>query len=236
LLQLSQWNQIIKAAKSKRDKALFAVIGTCGLLRSEVAFLVRGDWVDGRLTATYLDGKRLEFSSITTTGRLLDEYLAERSDAYPAMFLSRKGGAPLGGHGVFVAFQKAAQAAGMPAEFQHPRCLLGIHRPWSGGTHSWTAPSPQCKTKKKVKFAIKAEGFGISREFDSLGDCLYALTRVFQKTSTEVLVRCGEGQWLSLPLVLGMPANAVQARPGAKSEDDKPGTAPAPETPSQAVL
>jgi hypothetical protein len=214
---------VIAAAKSKRDKAMIAVIADCKLLRSEVACLVRpGRGAPPRILDRRGRDRAARLSQATI--KLLDEYLAERLDSSPALFLSRKNGTSVGGHAIFVAFRSAARTAGLPKELQHPRCLL--RKP----------------VGKNLKFAVRVAGLGMSKEFDSMDQCAYAMARAAKAApghGVEALVRRGNGDWLPI----SWPSPALEAFKaallgplGAKPEGDGPEVASKPETPPQAVL
>lgn len=112
---------IIESAESKRDKAMLAVIYQCGLRRAEVGLLLRDDYNRPRsmLRVTRLkkrDSYWHELVLWASTKRLLDQYLKQREedkDYNDALFPSRKGGMPISHAGVYWAFVKAAEKAGV---------------------------------------------------------------------------------------------------------------------------
>jgi integrase/recombinase XerD len=117
-LEADEVESIIKAAKSLRDKAMFAVAYNCGLRRGEIRLLIRDDYnvTRGMLTVKRLKKRETYWHEIplwTSTRRLLNAYLKTRPDHHDALFLSRKGCDALGPLGVYYAFLAAAENAGV---------------------------------------------------------------------------------------------------------------------------
>jgi integrase/recombinase XerD len=135
-LTAEQVSAVVDNAPPPRDKALVALLYNCGLRRAEVGLLTRSD-LTPRSGGGMLRVKRLkkagfyehEIVLLRRTAKLLEEYLATRSDYADAMFIGRTG-LPLSGQSVYCAYRQAAKAAGIPRDLWHPHALrhsIGVH-------------------------------------------------------------------------------------------------------------
>ena len=122
-IEPEQVGQVLSKAKTLRDKALLAVVYQFGLRRSEVSKILRSDY----------DGESIEFSRLKSpsrirvklwarTRKLLDEYLATRTDSKEWLFLTRVNKA-MSGQMVYLIYQAAAHAVGLSHVHCHPHTL-----------------------------------------------------------------------------------------------------------------
>jgi len=144
-----QVQAVIEAAKTKRDKAMLAVIYQFGLRRSEVEHLLRQDWdptasAHGTLTVLRVKNRKVKGDSESVmetdckplwarVGKLLEEYLDSRTDYDDALFIGKRGA--LGGKGVYDVYKKVAKSIGLPKDLRHPHCLrhsIATHMASSG--------------------------------------------------------------------------------------------------------
>jgi integrase/recombinase XerD len=118
-----QVRAVIRAARTRRDRAMLAVMYNCGLRRSEVQLLTRDCFMRRKGTSGVLKVTRLkkdghyvqEIPLWRRTSRLLRRYLRRRPDSNDALFLSRKGG-PVTGQCAYYVYKKAASRARIPED------------------------------------------------------------------------------------------------------------------------
>lgn len=120
----TQITDLINACDSFRDKALLALMYQCGLRRGEVRFLLRSEYLDGKLLVTREKSKVRHWVHLwDRTQKYLDSYLRSRTDDSLFLFLSRKKNQGLGAQGVYYVYLEAAKKIQLDKELQHPHCL-----------------------------------------------------------------------------------------------------------------
>lgn len=121
--------EVIKAARTLRDRALLSVMYNAALRRGEVQGLRISDYnpKSGTLMVGRLKkGITQEIELLGWVCRALDEYLKERETRHvggDALFQSRKGLNPMSGQAVYYVYRNAAVWANLDKTYWHPHCL-----------------------------------------------------------------------------------------------------------------
>jgi len=119
-------SKIIQRAKNIRDKALLAVVYQLGLRRSEVSKILRTDYDGESIEFSRLKGSkplpRIKVRLWERTRKLLDEYLATRTDSKDWLFITRIKKA-MSGQMVYLIYKPIAQSIGLSHVHCHPHTL-----------------------------------------------------------------------------------------------------------------